>query len=171
MREVDRIAVEGYGLGILQMMENAGRNLAGTIMEMLGRASGMVTVLAGGGGNGGGGLCCGRLLHNRGFDVCIALDAEPDRLGSAAANQLQILRAAGVELMPLQQAESTIRRADIVVDALIGYGLRGAPGGRTAELIAMCNHLARRVIALDVPSVWTPRRAVCLGWPYALSAP
>ena len=28
MREVDRVAVEEFGLGILQMMENAGRNLA-----------------------------------------------------------------------------------------------------------------------------------------------
>jgi len=45
-----------------------------------------------------------------------------------------------------------IRRAEIVVDALIGYGLRGAPRGRAAELIDLCNLRAARVLSLDVPS-------------------
>ena len=43
MREVDRIAVEEFGLTILQMMENAGRNLAGHVIEMLGFSSTAVT--------------------------------------------------------------------------------------------------------------------------------
>jgi len=38
------------------------------------------------------------------------------------------------------------------VDALIGYGLRGVPQGRTAELIELCNHHALRVLFLDIPS-------------------
>lgn len=152
MREVDRIAVEEFGLGILQMMENAGRNLAENVMDMLGRASGGATILAGGGGNGGGGLCCARHLHNRGFEVRIVLDAEPNHLGPAATKQLHILRMAGVEPVPPHQAEDAIRRADIVVDALIGYGLLGAPTGRTAELIECCNQLAKRILSLDVPS-------------------
>ena len=63
MREVDRIAVEDFGLGILQMMENAGRNLAQNAIDMLGATKGEVTVLAGAGGNGGGGLCCARHLR------------------------------------------------------------------------------------------------------------
>jgi len=49
MREVDRIAVEEFGLGILQMMENAGRSLALNVMEMLDSADGEVTVLVGSG--------------------------------------------------------------------------------------------------------------------------
>jgi NAD(P)H-hydrate epimerase len=64
MLEVDRIAMEEFGLGILQMMENAGRNLAQNAADMLGAAEppdqgGGITILAGPGGNGGGGLCCG----------------------------------------------------------------------------------------------------------------
>lgn len=152
MREVDRIAVEEFGLGILQMMENAGRSLAGNVLDMLGAATGEVTILAGSGGNGGGGICCGRHLHNRGFRVWIVLDTEPKNLGLAASNQLHIVQAAGLQPVAGSEAEDAIRRADIVVDALIGYGLRGAPLGRTAELIEWCNKLARRVLALDVPS-------------------
>jgi NAD(P)H-hydrate epimerase len=40
----------------------------------------------------------------------------------------------------------------LVIDALIGYSLRGAPRGKAAELIATCNEVATRVISLDIPS-------------------
>jgi NAD(P)H-hydrate epimerase len=80
MREVDRIAVEEFGLGILQMMENAGRNLAQNVQDLLGDARGEVAILAGAGGNGGGGLCCARHLHNRDFQVWVVLDREEPRL-------------------------------------------------------------------------------------------
>jgi NAD(P)H-hydrate epimerase len=152
MREVDRIAMEEFGLGILQMMENAGRNLTENVWEMLEMTPGEVTILAGGGGNGGGGLCCARHLHNRGFQVNVILDREPSALGGAAAAQLRILRAAGLQPVPPEEADAALRRADLVVDALIGYSLHGAPRGRASELIALCNASASRVLALDVPS-------------------
>ena len=152
MREVDRIAVEEFGLGLLQMMENAGRNLAGNALEMLSPLSGEVTILAGGGGNGGGGLCCARHLHNRGVRVNLLLDRAPEALGAAATAQLRILQAAGVHPLEPGQIEAALHRADLVIDALIGYSLRGAPQGRAADLIAACNTHAARVLALDVPS-------------------
>ena len=152
MQEVDRIAVEEFGLGILQMMENAGRNLAENVLDMLNGDRGEVTVLAGSGGNGGGGLCCARHLHNRGFTVWIVLSKEAAALTGAARNQLQILQVAGLQPVSPSQAEEVIRRAEIVVDALIGYSLRGDPWGRVAELIELCNQHASRVLSLDVPS-------------------
>ncbi|WP_435182210.1 NAD(P)H-hydrate epimerase [Halorussus sp. AFM4] len=59
MREIDRVGVNDIGLKLLQMMENAGRNLAGRIRK---RNPDHVAVLAGNGGNGGGGLACVRHL-------------------------------------------------------------------------------------------------------------
>jgi NAD(P)H-hydrate epimerase len=152
MREVDRIAVEDFGLGILQMMENAGRNLAQNVLGMLDGRRGEVTVLVGSGGNGGGGLCCARHLHNRGFKVWVVLDREADVLTGAARNQLDILTATGLQPADSFRAEEAIRRSEIVVDALIGYGLRGAPTGRTADLIKLCLQQTARVLSLDVPS-------------------
>ena len=152
MREVDRIAVEEFGLGILQMMENAGRNLAQNVQDMLDGARGEVAILAGSGGNGGGGLCCARHLRNRDFSVWVVLDREEALLRDAARNQLQILRAAGVRPVDPFQAREVLRRSQVVVDALIGYSLRGAPRGRAAELIDLCNEHAARVLSLDLPS-------------------
>jgi NAD(P)H-hydrate epimerase len=152
MREVDRIAVEDFGLGILQMMENAGRNLALHVIEMLGGMVGKIVVLAGGGGNGGGGLCCARHLHNRGIEVQVVLTRDAGALQGAAGQQLAILEAAGLDPLDEALAEPAIRDAHLVVDALLGYSLRGAPRGRPADLIDLCNRCVARVLSLDVPS-------------------
>ena len=45
MREIDRLAVEEFGLGILQMMENAGRNLSENVLDMLGSAGAQLRIL------------------------------------------------------------------------------------------------------------------------------
>ncbi|MHB8629157.1 MAG: NAD(P)H-hydrate epimerase [Aggregatilineales bacterium] len=157
MREVDRLAVEEFQLGILQMMENAGRSLAQHAMDMLGMdmlgtANSKITVLAGSGGNGGGVLCCARHLHNHGATVFVILDKAADSLSGAARIQLNILRTAGIEPVEYSKVITTLERSDLVVDGLIGYGLKDVPHGRSAELIQLCNQHARLVLSNDVPS-------------------
>jgi NAD(P)H-hydrate epimerase len=152
MREVDRIAAEEFGLGILQMMENAGRSLAENVPDMLDGSREEVAILAGSGGNGGGGLCCARHLHNRGLQVWVILSKKAAALKGAARDQLRVLEAAGVQPVVRSEVENVLRRSSIVVDALIGYRLRGAPRGSVAELIKLCNRHAARVLSLDVPS-------------------
>ena len=152
MREVDRIAVEEFDLGILQMMENAGRNLAQLALTYLENDPGRVTILAGPGGNGGGGICCARHLHNRGVDISLGLSKSVESLGGAAKNQFSIVEKSGIQPLAEDEFESAVSQSTLVIDALIGYSLRGAPRGRAAELIDLCNRLARYVISLDVPS-------------------
>jgi NAD(P)H-hydrate epimerase len=152
MREVDRVAVEEFGLGVLQMMENAGRTLACTAMDMLGGVAGEVTIMAGPGGNGGGGICCARHLHNRGVPVNLVLDRDPEELRGPAMAQYRVLERSGLAVSNPEWTEGVIGRSDLVVDALLGYGLRGAPKGRSAELIAISNQSPARVLALDLPS-------------------
>jgi NAD(P)H-hydrate epimerase len=156
MREIDRIAVEDFGLGILQMMENAGRNLAANAIEMLAGQRGEVAILAGPGGNGGGGLCCARHLRNRGLRVSLVLSRGPSALGGAAAHQLRVLQAAGLEPVEAAESREAIRRSKVTIDAILGYSLRGAPRGRVAELIALCNEEGGRVLCLDIPSGLNP---------------
>lgn len=151
MREIDRIAVQQFRLGILQMMENAGRNLAEHMMERL-QDGGRVVVMAGTGGNGGGGLCCARHLLNRDLAVDLLLTKPPASYSGAAKRQWDALEAAGATPIPLHAAPKALESADIVVDALIGYSLRGAPKGSTADLIRRCNESGRHVVSLDLPS-------------------
>lgn len=157
MREVDRIAVEEFRLGILQMMENAGRNLAGQAFRLLNENRPAarpyrVLVAAGSGGNGGGGLSAARHLHNQGVQVDLMLTSSPDRLGGAAEVQLSILRSAGVLPMEFEAAADEISGMDLVLDALIGYSLRGAPRGAVKKAIELINGSGVPVVSLDLPS-------------------
>ena len=151
MREIDRVAVDETGPNLFQMMENAGRNLALQVMEILGatwnRAA--IIVLAGSGGNGGGGICAARHLANRGANVKLCL-AERHRLGAVPALQKQIFDSASGTEIGIEDLERPA--PDLIVDALIGYGLASAPAGRTADLIRWANQSGAPILALDVPS-------------------
>ena len=144
MREVDRVAVEEFDVLLIQMMENAGARLADLVLQRFGPES--VTVLSGRGGNGGGGLVAARHLANRGADVRVTLAEEASRLGDVPRHQLSILERMSVPVVPEPEA------SDLVVDALIGYSLRGDPRGRAAELIRWAKEQQAQVCSLDVPS-------------------
>jgi NAD(P)H-hydrate epimerase len=119
--------------------------------EVLGRgwAAARVVVLAGSGGNGGGGICAARHLANRGVDVRLCL-ADPEHLGEVPAFQHKIfLYTPGKEIAA---ADLAAEPADLILDALIGYGLRGAPQGIVADLIRRANGARVPILALDLPS-------------------
>ncbi len=143
MVEVDRVMVEDLHIELIQMMENAGRALARVVLE--GAAPETVAVAAGSGGNGGGGLVAARHLANAGVEVTVVATRPPHQMGVVAAHQLDIVQRMGVtetDQLPV---------ADVVIDAVIGYSLRGAPRGRSEELIRQINDAAI-VVALDTPS-------------------
>lgn len=142
MREVDRLMIEDAGISLLQMMENAGRSLAAVVLARHPGAS--VTVLAGTGGNGGGGLVAARHLTNRGSQVSVVMSS--DKLSEVAGLQFEIVKAMGVS------ATGEPAVSDVIIDALVGYSLRGAPRDHTAELIDWANGSNADVVALDVPS-------------------
>jgi NAD(P)H-hydrate epimerase len=152
MREVDRVAVEEFHLGLLQMMENAGRILAEHAKHMMTSESGLITVVAGGGGNGGGVLCCARHLHNHGYTIHCVLDRPAYTLKGAARRQLDILEAAGIRSVFGEESDEVLQRSALLVDGLIGYGLQGEPRPTTARLIDRCNRADAMVLSNDVPS-------------------
>jgi NAD(P)H-hydrate epimerase len=154
MVEVDRAMIEDYGITLIQMMENAGRNLASLarVRFLNGDAGGKrAFVMAGSGGNGGGVLVCARHLANWGADVAVFLSKRPDDFAGVAAHQLRIIEHLG---LPVSGADDLPDDAeiDLIVDGLIGYSLRGAPRGPAAEMIRWANRQRAPVLALDTPS-------------------
>jgi NAD(P)H-hydrate epimerase len=154
MREVDRAMVEDYGILLIQMMENAGRNLA-----HLARARFLnsnppertILVLAGPGDNGGGGMVCARRLHDWGADVRVYLASPVAKLTDVSRHQHAILEKISV---PIRESDThtTLPKADLIVDAILGYGLRGDPRGASAALIEAANAHDAPVLSLDLPS-------------------
>lgn len=154
MRRVDEVAETRYGLTVLQMMEHAGAALAERAEVLLQRlgSQGPVVVLAGRGGNGGGGLCAARHLLNRGYAVRVVLAEPPPRLAPAPAAQWRILSAMGVRPLGPAEAPRALAGARLVLDALLGYALRGDPRPPYASLIRTANAASAPVLSLDLPS-------------------
>lgn len=155
MREVDRLAVEVYGIELVQMMEQAGRNLAELARTLLGGSlSGRrVAVAAGKGNNGGGGLVAARYLSNWGAQAVVHMDRE-ESLAAVPRSRWQTLSGLPVERM---HGDDALRRLgaggdDLVIDALIGYSLHGDPTGWVAEAIEAANASGVTILALDLPS-------------------
>ena len=154
MREVDRAMIEDFGISLVQMMENAGRNLAQLARQRFldGDPSGRrVVVLAGGGGNGGGGLVCARRLRNWGAEVQVWMTAPSSDLADVPLHQLDILQHMGVPIIVGGEL-LVLPPADLLVDALIGYSLTAPPTGLAATLIDAANKHGAPILALDVPS-------------------
>ena len=154
MIEVDRAMIEDYKIELMQMMENAGRNLAhlarGRFLDGDPRGKSVV-VLAGTGGNGGGALVCARRLHNYGATVQVFITKSDADFTPIPAHQLDSVRRMGIPVgigAEVEQAETP----DLVVDGVIGYSLRGAPRGTAVSLINWANSQKAPVLALDAPS-------------------
>ena len=157
MREVDRLMIEELQIGLLQMMENAGRNLADQARRLLGGdvRGKRVVVLAGRGGNGGGGLTAGRRLSVWGAEVTVILGAAREEFQGVPLHQLTILDRMGAtvrDAQPWGTAAAAMSSAELVLDALIGYSLRGAPREPIASLIRAANASGTPLLALDIPS-------------------
>ena len=158
MIEVDRLMVEDYGVVLLQMMENAGRSLAQVARRYLGGSAAQrkVVVLVGKGNNGGGGLVAARHLANAGARVIVALAQDPNQLGDVPGRQRRTLERMGVSgadrRTPPDRLPRILDEADLILDALIGYSLRGSPREPIASFVRAANRAPPPRIALDIPS-------------------
>ena len=152
MALVDRRAVQGYGIGLIQMMELAGRNLANLAREMLGGSveGREIVVLCGTGNNGGGGMVAARNLHGWGARVQVVLTGSEAALKVVPKRQWRTLRRLGLAVRPKGGPGSG--RPDMVIDAIFGYGFRGKPRPRAARWIEWANDQGCPVLALDLPS-------------------
>lgn len=154
MREVDRAMMEDLKIGLVQMMENAGRNLAALARQRFldgGPEGRKVVVLAGAGGNGGGSLVCARWLHNQGAKVTVFTTRPDDEFAPVPAHQLEILRNMRVSVSPASRLDS-VEGSDLIIDGVIGYSLHGAPQGAAAGMILWANKQDAPTLALDAPS-------------------
>lgn len=152
VREVDRRAIEEYGIPGIVLMENAARNAADVAMDMLdGVPTPHVAIACGGGNNGGDGFGIARHLHLRGVKVLLidAFDDEP--LGDAAIN-LDITRLMKLPRVSQHDAQDALRGVHLLIDALFGTGLKRAVSGDHAQLVHAMNNSGKPILAIDLPS-------------------
>lgn len=134
---------EFFGLSRLQLAENAGRGVAEEIKKRF--SKGKVAIFAGSGNNGADGFVCAR--HLNGFDVEIYLVSREIKSEIGRRN-LEILKKAGYKIYDRIKKV----KAEILIDAILGTGLKGKPRDNYAEAIETANSVEAFKIAVDVPS-------------------
>ncbi|MHB9144935.1 MAG: NAD(P)H-hydrate dehydratase [Symbiobacteriia bacterium] len=160
VRSIDQRASNDFGVPSLLLMENAGAGVAAAAQRLLPDGSqGPVLVLAGKGNNGGDGLVAARHLQAAGLAVTVALFADPQDLTGDARTNLEIAQRCGLDISIVRSEAELGGLAGLaylgpalVIDALLGTGVTGAPRGLMAAGIRFVNGMAAPVLAVDIPS-------------------
>jgi NAD(P)H-hydrate epimerase len=168
VREIDRLAIEQYGIPGIVLMENASRAAARIAIRMLRRRPRRVLILCGGGNNGGDGLAIARHVHNHLIEVTVAATVAPDSWQGDAAINASILQAMGVPVEPATPAMVAAWQGGLIVDAIFGTGLARPPRPPFPELARAVNGTGIRVLAVDVPSGLDCDTGLPLGEPEAV---
>ncbi len=161
-REIDRMAMEEYGVRGLILMENAGHECTRVAENMIESADDPhVSIFCGGGNNGGDGFVVARHLWNHGVEVQIYLVGDAEDVlekGTDASVNLEIAQKMDLPIAEISnedEARACGRQAadsDLVVDALLGTGITGDVRGPFAPLIETLNELPTPLMAVDMPS-------------------
>ena len=154
MRELETRAIDGLRIPSLVLMERAGLAAAEEIIRRYPGGE-TATILCGAGNNGGDGFVVARHLHAAGWAVEVFLTGVSGKLKDDARLNFEIARRLDVpvhERVAPARLKRGVRRADVVVDALLGTGFSGMPRPGAAALIDAVEAVGGAVVALDVPS-------------------
>ncbi len=160
MRELDKRAAEKYGIPSILLMENAGRAVADAAIELLeGADYSHIVVVAGPGNNGGDGFVAARHLHNAGEFVKIFYFGDRESAKGDALANIEVAEKMGLEIdssRDLDALDAALRNCGLIIDALLGTGVKGELRSEMAAVIGRMNkhHVRGRVplIAVDIPS-------------------
>ncbi len=147
---------EYFGVSRLQLMENAGRGVAEEILTRFKPEKANVALFCGLGGNGGDGFVTARHLASRGFKSVVILAGKSRNITDEEARKNWFALQSLKNVISLHEAyDSSIIpsvEANVVVDALLGIGLEGAPRPPISQMIKRINESKAFCVAVDVPT-------------------
>jgi NAD(P)H-hydrate epimerase len=149
VRELDRLAIDYYGISGNSLMGAAGQALFDEIRSRWPRSRN-IAVMCGGGNNAGDGYVVARLARQAGINVELHHLVEPSKLSGAARHACDEAVAAGVSMINYDGQE--LDGWDLIVDALLGTGLNAPVEGVWREAIEAINAADTPVISADIPS-------------------
>jgi hydroxyethylthiazole kinase-like uncharacterized protein yjeF len=157
VRAFDRHAIEVLKIPGVVLMENAGLACARMALSMLAApGKSRVCVLCGTGNNGGDGYVIARHLWNQDVPVQVFVVGDMARVTGDALVHLTILKHLDVAVQTLPPDHVTdptwLASSDLLIDALLGTGLKGDLRGPYSQLIETINRAGKPVLAVDIPS-------------------
>ena len=159
MQQMDQYTMEKLGLPGVVLMENAGAMVVEEILVSSPCAHPRVLVLAGSGNNGGDGFVIARRLYDLGINLQLCLLVSPERIKGDAKVHFEVYVNRGLPIIhyhenTLSTLQNEINQADIIVDAILGTGVKGPVREPFGKVISMINEFEREklIISVDIPS-------------------
>ncbi|WP_374088791.1 NAD(P)H-hydrate dehydratase [Methylomicrobium lacus] len=149
VRELDRLAIEAFGIPGYQLMCKAG----GAAFECITAKwpeTRLLAVFCGSGNNAGDGYVIARLALEAGLDALVVSIGGPEKLKGDALTAFRDYSEAGGRVTVFDPGR--VIEADLLVDALLGTGLDRPVSGLYADAIAAINRSGLPVVAVDIPS-------------------
>ncbi|QTA79890.1 Bifunctional NAD(P)H-hydrate repair enzyme [Desulfonema limicola] len=161
IREMDRAAIEEFGIIEEILMENAGQGACSVLLEQTGIKDKKFCIFCGIGNNGGDGLVIARKLHSYGAEVKVFILSDPVKYKGAAKTNYKIVSQLPVPVEVIDspdmlQSKTGIKNhincCDIIIDAVFGTGLSRNTEGRYKDIIELINTSQKKVLSIDIPS-------------------
>ena len=161
IRDFDAWAINQMGIPGIVLMENAAKNCTEVILKHFpDQIKQGVCVFCGTGNNGGDGFVVARHLFNTGLRVNLVLCANPEKITGDAKINLDICKKMGLSMTQLdmtsaelfRDVEDRVADCGLLVDALLGTGMKGQLKEPVALLISSINSHNLPIIAVDIPS-------------------
>ena len=160
-KNIDKIAIDQFGIPGIALMENASRGCVDWLEEL--GIAGTVLIVAGKGNNGGDGFAMARHLLARGYDVSVQLAGDPNSLTGDAKVNFEALQKIKDSVLQIHQETMEITvdrflatlqsfRPDWIVDGLLGTGTKGNLRSPMPEVISAMNQCETKKFAIDLPS-------------------
>lgn len=155
MRNLDRRAIEEFGISQEVLMENAGEAAYFVISRELGVRDKIFTLFCGVGNNGGDGFVVARKIHSNGGEVKVFLLGKREELKGPAKKNFDIISQMPIESHDVESVESikdVVFHSDAIVDAIFGTGLTRDVDGIYRDVIQVINESKKKVFSIDIPS-------------------
>ena len=160
MKAIDRKAITEYMIPGVILMEHAAMGITKIAMEMLkinNANKNKISIVCGKGNNGGDGFACARILRGFKYDVQVFILFEKQEIEGDAKINLDIIDKQGIEIYYIKENsydlfETRIMESDLIIDAILGTGIRGDLSSHVKKVIRIINSIDRAVLAVDIPS-------------------
>jgi hydroxyethylthiazole kinase-like uncharacterized protein yjeF len=155
MRNLDRRAIEEYGITQEILMENAGQAAYFTILKEFGVKNKNFVIFCGVGNNGGDGLVVARKIYSNGGKVTVLILGDSSKFKGAAKQNFDIANKLQIKIENLQDISSVrekVNNCDAIIDAIFGTGLDRKINGKYKDVIDLINVSQKTVFSIDIPS-------------------
>lgn len=149
IKELDNYTIENEPIESVDLMERASEAMAQIVAQRTGGEK-LLAFVVGKGNNGGDGLAMARMLANAGCTCCVMMASHPEELSDDCRFNLDRLpdNVQFVDSIPEDLDDYEV----VVIDALLGSGVKGCVTGRYGDIIREINSCGHYVISVDLPS-------------------